>query len=117
MALLQVHYAIGTLVVLLALAAIFWRPARRYVLYALILQIVLGVATWGSTGLVPPPAHWILAILTGGIYAMATAFERRGRGRGLVLGTLVVGLLVLAFVYQLGQHAVSATRLGLLPHG
>ncbi|MDQ2907991.1 MAG: hypothetical protein M3R44_01410 [Candidatus Eremiobacteraeota bacterium] len=112
MVLLNVHYAVGTLVVLLALAAIFWRPARRYVLYALIVQILLGAATWGSTGLVPPAAHWVLAIVAGGIYAMATAFERRDRGRRLVLGTLIVGLVVLAFVYQLGQHAVSAARMG-----
>lgn len=107
MDILSVHYAIGTLLVLLALAAIFWAPARRYVLYVLILQIVLGAAAWGTTRLAPPAAHWILAILSGGAYALATAFERRGRSRGVVLGALIVGLLILAFVYQLGQHAVA----------
>jgi len=59
MGILTVHYAVGTLLVLLALAAIFWRPARRYVLYLLVLQIVLGAATWGTTQLAPPAAHWI----------------------------------------------------------
>jgi len=107
MQILTVHYAIGTLLVLLALAAIFWAPARRYVLYVLIVQIVLGAATWGMTKLAPPAAHWILAIVSGGAYAMASAFERRERSRSLVLGALIVGLLILAFVYQLGQHVVA----------
>ncbi len=102
---LTVHYVLGTLLVLMSLAAIFWGPARRYILYVLVLQILLGFAVWGVTGIVPPAAHWILAILTGGVYAMATAFERKGRPRGVVLGTLVVGFVLFAYVYNLGQHA------------
>ncbi len=77
-------------------------------LYVLVLQIVLGAATWGTNRLAPPAAHWILAILAGGIYALASALQRRGRSRNVVVGTLIVALLVLAFVYQLGQHAVAA---------
>ncbi len=110
MGILNVHLYVGLIVVLTSLAAIFWVPARRFVLYLLVLQIVLGFAIWGITKLVPPPAHWILAIFSGGVYAMASAFERRGRPRALVLGTLVVGFLVLGYVYGLGQHAVRASH-------
>jgi hypothetical protein len=106
MMLLNVHYAIGFLVVLTSLAAIFWEPARRYVLYILILQIVVGFAVWGVTKAIPPPAHWILAILNGGTYAMGTVFARRGRPRPLVIATYVIGFAIFAIVFNLGMQAV-----------
>jgi hypothetical protein len=104
--LLNVHNAIGLFVVVLALAAIFWQPARRFVLYVLILQIVVGAIVWARGHIAPPPAHWILAVLDGGVYAMASAFERRGRPRGVVLGTLSLGFVIFAYIYYLGMHAV-----------
>jgi hypothetical protein len=107
MNLLLVHYAIGFLIVLTSLAAIFWAPARRYVLYVLVLQIVVGFAVWGVTKAVPPPAHWILAILNGGTYAMGTAFARRGRPRPLVIATYVIGFVIFAIVFNLGMKAVK----------
>ncbi len=110
MAILNVHNVTGLILVLLSVVAIFWIPARRYVLYLLVLQIIIGAVVWSTTRLVPPLAHWILAILNGGVYAMATVFERRGRPRGLVVGMLVLGFLIFAYIYNLGQHAVSASR-------
>ena len=104
---LNVHNVLGSIVVLVSVAAIFWLPARRIVLYLLVLQIVVGFAVWGITKLVPPPAHWILAILNGGTYAMVTAFERRGRPRGLIIGMLVIGALIFVVVYSLGMHAAA----------
>ena len=101
----MVHYGLGFVLVLGSLAALFWGPARRYVLYVLVLQIVLGALTWGITKLPPPALHWILAILNGGVYAMANAFERKGRPRGLVVGMLALGFAIFAFVYYLGMHA------------
>ena len=108
MAILNVHNVTGLLLILLSIVAIFWIPARRYVLYLLVLQIIIGAVVWAS-GLRVPPQHWILAILNGGVYAMATAFERRSRPQALVLGTLVVGTLIFAYVFYVGQHAVSAS--------
>ncbi len=104
---LNAHYALGFVVFLTALVAIFWGPARRYVLYLLVLQIVLGALTWWIGGAAPPALHWILAILVGGIYAMASAFERRGRPRGVVMGVLALGALIVAYVFYLGMHAVK----------
>ena len=105
--LLNVHYAIGFLVVATALAAIFWQPARRFVLYVLVLQIVVGGILWARSHAAIPPLHWILAVLNGGVYAMANVFERKGRPRGLVLGTLILGFLIFAFVFSLGMNAVK----------
>jgi len=108
MAILNVHYALGLLLVVGSLAAIFWAPARRYILYVLVLQIVLGAAVWGITKYPPPALHWILAILNGGTYAMATVFERRGRPHNLVLGMLGLGFVIFAYVYYVGMHALKA---------
>ncbi len=107
MILLNVHYAIGFLIVLTSLAAIFWAPARRIALYVLVLQILVGFALWAITKAAPPPLHWILAILNGGTYAMGTAFARRGRPRPLIIATYVVGFIVFAIVFSLGMHAVK----------
>ena len=103
MAILNVHNAVAGILILVAFAAIFWAPARRYILYVLVLQIVLGAAVWGITKYPPPLAHWILAILNGGTYAMATAFEKKGRPRPVVLGMLVLGLVIFLVVYSLGM--------------
>ena len=105
MGIVYVHYALGFVLVLASLAAIFWAPARRYILYVLVLQIVLGAAVWGITKYPPPAPHWILAILSGGTYAMATAFERKGRPTSLVLGALALGFVIIAYVFYVGMHA------------
>ncbi|GAC1311508.1 MAG: hypothetical protein NVS2B3_15540 [Vulcanimicrobiaceae bacterium] len=105
---LNVHNILGAILVLSSLAAIFWQPARRYILYVLVLQIVLGAATWGITKYPPPTIHWVLAILNGGTYAMATAFERKGRPRALILGALVLGFAIFAYVAIVGTIAYKA---------
>jgi len=102
------HYGLGFVVLATALAALFLAPARRYVLYVLILQVAVGAIVWWRLGTPPPALHWILALLSGGIYAMANAFERRGRPQGLVLGMLALGLVVFAYIFYLGMHAVHA---------
>jgi len=104
---LNAHYIVGFVVFLTALVAIFYAPARRFVLYVLVLQIILGGLTWWIGGIAPPTLHWVLAILVGGIYAMASAFERRGRPRGLVMGICALGAAVIAYVFYLGMHAVA----------
>ena len=104
---LHLHYALGFIVVLTALVAIFNAQARRLVLYLLVLQIVVGAVTWWMLKVPPPPAHWILPILAGGVYAMASAFERRGRPASVVMGVCVLGALIIAYTFYLGMHAVA----------
>jgi hypothetical protein len=104
---LNAHYALGFVVFLSSLVAIFYGPIRRYVLYLLLLQIIVGGLTWWTLGVAPPAVHWILPILVGGVYAMASAFERRGRPAGLVMGIRAVAALAIAYVFYVGMHAVQ----------
>jgi hypothetical protein len=66
----------------------------------------LGAATWWTTKLVPPAPHWILAILTGGIWPMANAFERRGRPKAVVMAVSALAAAVLAYVIYLGMRGL-----------
>ncbi len=103
MTILNVHNVLAMILIVISLAATLWAPARRYVLYVLVLQIVVGAAVWGITKYPPPLAHWVLAILNGGTYAMASVFEKRGRPRPVVMGVLVLGFVVFVVVYGLGM--------------
>jgi hypothetical protein len=108
MILLHVHYAVGLILFVTALGAIFSATLRRIVVYVLAVQVLLGFVTWYTTKLVPPPAHWILAILVGGVWPMANAFERRGRPKAVVMAVSAVGAIVVAYVIYLGMHALRA---------
>jgi peptidoglycan/LPS O-acetylase OafA/YrhL len=105
---LGAHTVVGILVFLLAIAAIFVGWARRVVLYALALQIAIGALAWATQGLQPPLLHWTLAVLCGGLYAMAGAAERRGRPAAYVRTLLIVAALVIGVVYYVGEHTLHA---------
>jgi hypothetical protein len=109
---LKIHNAVALLLFLAALLAIFVPVVRRYVVYVLALQIVLGVAVWYKTHLVPPPAHWILAILVGGVWPMANALERKGRPKAAVMAVSAVGAVIVAFVIYLGSSALKGMTPG-----
>lgn len=104
--LLAAHALLGTLVLLSALAALFVRWARRATLYGLGLQIVLGAVVSGVLKLPAQPVHVLLPVFAGGMYAMANAFERKGRPPALVRGILLLGFLMLAATYYIGEHAL-----------
>jgi hypothetical protein len=108
---LKIHNAVALLLFLAAVLAIFMPVVRRYVVYVLALQIVLGVTVWLKVGLVAPPAHWILAILVGGVWPMANALERKGRPKAAVMAVSAVGAVIVAFVLYLGMHAAKAMGL------
>ncbi len=104
---LNVHYALGFVVFLSSLVAIFYAPARRWVLYLLILQIIVGAVTWWMLGVGPPLLHWVLPIIVGGVYAGASAADRRGRPATVGTGLSALAAVLLAFVFYLGMHAVK----------
>ena len=106
MALLNVHYAAGILLFVIALVAIVHPLGRRIVQYVLAVQVVLGIATWMTTKLAPPAPHWILAVLTGAVWPMANAFERRGRPKAVVAAVCAIGALLIAIVIFIGMHAL-----------
>ncbi len=103
---LYAHYALGFVVFLASLVAIFYAPARRWVLYLLVLQIIVGAAVWGMLGVAPPLLHWILPLVVGGLYAAASAAQRRGGKASIVTGLCVLSALLVACVFYLGMHAV-----------
>lgn len=105
---LQIHYWFAIIILLGALAAIISRPARRVVLYALLVEIVVGLLTWRNGGFAPPPLHWLLAIIAGGLYALANVLERQGRPAATVTSVLVLALLLLAVVFYIGDRAYVA---------
>ncbi len=111
MLILKIHNAVALLLFLAAVLAIFMPVVRRYVVYVLALQLVLGVVLWLKVGLVAPPAHWILAILVGGVWPMANALERKGRPKAAVMAVSAVGAVIVAFVLYLGMHAAKAMGL------
>jgi hypothetical protein len=105
--LLTAHALLGTAVLLAGIAAVFLRPARRVTLYLLGAQILLGAAVSGMLKIAPPPVHAIAAVLVGGVYAAANAMERRGRPPALVRGILILGAVLIAFTYYVGEHALG----------
>jgi hypothetical protein len=104
--LLTAHALLGTLVLLSALAAVFVRWARRATLYGLGLQIVLGAVVSGVFKVPPQPLHVLLPVLAGGVYAMANAFERKGRPPALVRGMLLLGVAMIAATYYIGERGI-----------
>ena len=105
--LLATHYAFGLLVVIAAVAGIFSRPVRRFVIYALVAQIAIGAIAWSTLHLEVPAAHWVLSLLVGGIYSAASIAEKRGRPPRLVMGLATAGALIIALIFHFGQHAAN----------
>jgi hypothetical protein len=103
---LSVHYGLAGIVLVFSAGAIFFKEARRVVLYLLALQILTGALTWWMTHFAPPPAHWILAVMTGGLYALGNVFERRGRSRVLVTFVAIIATVIIMYICSIGIHAL-----------
>jgi hypothetical protein len=105
--LLQIHYGLGLVLFLTAIAAIFVPKSRQLVDYVLALQIVVGVATWAVLKSAPPAAHWILALVVGGIWPVARGLDKRGRPKPVAMAVCAAGALIVAFIIYLGMKAVG----------
>ena len=105
--LLATHYAFGLLVVVAAVAGIFSRPVRRFVIYAILVQIALGAICLYSLQLAIPASHWVLSLLVGGVYSATSIAEKRGLSPRLVAGLATAGALVIAVIFRLGQQAAK----------
>ncbi len=103
---LQIHYALGLVLFLAAIAAIFVPRSRQLVDYVLALQIVIGVALWAVLKNAPPTAHWVLALVVGGIWPIARGLEKRGRPKAVAMAVCAGGALIVAFIIYLGMNAV-----------
>ncbi|GAC1572875.1 MAG: hypothetical protein NVS3B7_03760 [Candidatus Elarobacter sp.] len=111
MNLLTIHYGIGFAVVALALFAVWQLPWRRVTLYALTLQIVVGVVLTVQ-GVKVPWHHYALAVIAWIGYMAANGIARRSpKARNVLLISGVSSLLVLLAFY-VGMHAVKAGYAG-----
>jgi hypothetical protein len=102
---LTIHLWIGFAVVALAVLAVWHRTGRRITLYAVTLQILVGVVLVVQ-GVRGPWYHYALAVLGWAGYMAANALSRRpGRARTVLIVTVVASLLVL-IAFGIGQQAV-----------
>jgi hypothetical protein len=102
---LTIHLWAGFAVAALAVLAVWQRTGRRVTLYAVTLQIVLGVVLVVQ-GLRGPWYHYAIAVLGWAGYMGANALSRRpGGGRTVLIVTAIASLLVL-IAFGIGQQAV-----------
>jgi multisubunit Na+/H+ antiporter MnhB subunit len=104
---LTIHLWVGFAVVALAVLAVWQRTGRRVTLYAVTLQILIGVVLVVQ-GLRGPWYHYALAVLGWVGYMVANALSRRpGGARTALIVTAISSLLVL-IAFGIGQQAVRA---------
>jgi hypothetical protein len=102
---LTIHLWVGFAAVALAVLAVWQRTGRRVTLYAVTLQILVGVVLVVQ-GLRGPWYHYALAVLGWIGYMAANALSRRpGGGRRALVVTAIASLLVL-IAFGIGQQAV-----------
>jgi len=107
---LTIHLWIGFAVVALAVLAVWQRTGRRVTLYAVTLQILVGIVLVVQ-GLRGPWYHYALAVLAWAGYMAANALGRRpGGGRTALVVTAIASLLVL-IAFGIGQQAVRGAAL------
>ncbi len=106
MTLLNVHLGVAFVVAVLAVVAVWRRPERRITLYAVTLQILLGIGLLFE-GLRAPSVHYALAVLGFAGYMVAGAISKRpDRGRVALAISGISSLLILDAFY-IGMHAVK----------
>ena len=107
MSILTVHLWIGYIVVFLAVAAAWHVPRRRITLYAVTLQIAIGVVLVVQ-GWKAPWYHYALAVLAWIGYMAANAMARRSPAARNVLLVSGVSTLLILIAFYVGMRAVKA---------
>lgn len=99
---LTVHYVFGMVVAAGAVGVAWWRWGRRMLLYALTLQILLGL--WAAAaGMRPPLLHLAFAVLGWGGYMAANAVARRPRGENVSLAIALAASACVLVAFAIGQ--------------
>ena len=102
---LTIHLWVGFAVAALALLAVWQRTGRRVTLYAVTLQIVIGIVLVVQ-GVRGPWYHYALAVLGWAGYMAANALSRPpGGARNALVVAAIASLLVLV-AFGVGQQAV-----------
>ena len=108
---LTIHLWVGFAVAALAVLAVWQRTGRRITLYAVTLQILVGVVLVVQ-GVRGPWYHYALAVLGWIGYMAASALSRRPGGARPALIVVAVSSLLVLIAFGIGQQAVRA---GVLP--
>ena len=102
---LTIHLWVGFAVAALALLAVWQRTGRRITLYAVTVQIILGIVLVAQ-GLRGPWYHYGLAAAGWIGYMAANALGRRPGGARTALIVTVVSSLLVLIAFGIGQQAV-----------
>jgi hypothetical protein len=108
---LTIHVYVAYLVAALALGAVWRRPGRRFTLYAVTLQIVVGIVLMVQ-GAKVPWYHPALAVLGWIGYMAANAIARRDPGSRNALVVTGVSSVLILVAYYVGMQAVKAGYTG-----
>jgi CHASE2 domain-containing sensor protein len=104
--LLTVHLWVAFLVAALAVLAVWQRTGRRVTLYAVTLQILIGIVLMVQ-GLKVPWYHPALAVVGWAGYMVANAMSRREGARRNALIIAGISSLVILVAYYIGMEAVK----------
>jgi hypothetical protein len=104
---LNLHLWVGYVVALLAILAVWQLPGRRIVLYAVTLQILIGVVLVVQ-GIKAPWYHYALAVLAWIGYMAANGMARRSATGRKVLVIAGVSTVLILTAFYVGMHAVKA---------
>ncbi|MDQ6924843.1 MAG: hypothetical protein M3154_01220 [Candidatus Eremiobacteraeota bacterium] len=107
---LTIHLWLGFAVAALAVLAVWQRTGRRVALYALTLQILVGIVLVVQ-GLRGPWYHYALAVLGWIGYMAANSLSRRPGGARTALIVTVIASLLLLIAFGIGQQAVRGAAL------
>ena len=102
---LTLHLWIGFAVAALAVLAVWQRTGRRITLYAVTLQILLGIVLVVQ-GLRGPWYHYALAVLGWIGYMAANTLSRRPGGARTALTVAAISSLLVLIAFGIGQQAV-----------
>jgi hypothetical protein len=102
---LTIHLWVGFAVVALAVLAVWQHTGRRITLYAVTLQILVGVVLVVQ-GLRGPWYHYALAVLGWIGYMAANALGRRPGGARRPLVVAAIASLLVLIAFGIGQQAV-----------
>jgi hypothetical protein len=102
---LTLHLWIAFAVAALAVLAVWQRTGRRITLYAVTLQILIGIVLVVQ-GVRGPWYHYALAVLAWAGYMAANALSRRPGGTRTAIVVTVVSSLLVLIAFGIGQQAV-----------
>jgi hypothetical protein len=103
---LVVHLVLGIVVALCAVLFVWVRIGRRITLYALTLQILLGIGLIIG-GLRAPSPHYALAVLAWAGYMYANALgKKEGQGKNVMVVTILSSVMVVLAAY-IGSKAAG----------